>query len=187
MNGTQSKRAVYYGLLIVCLAAALLTLFLPYTVINNCYFYRGELLYSLGSIPISAFSYLHPGIIGHYLRDGYTNYDFVLLLSMVFGAVAVLFQLLSIRRVLEALRWEGYHIQQLSLGAGPIAGLTASGILLVISLLFPINQERIELPDPSLVPTVWPLFGILFHLCAMRLARVLNEERPAMGTDPTHS
>ncbi len=173
------KRSVYYTLLIVCLAAALLTLFLPYAILNNCYFYREEQLYSLGSVPISAFSYLHPGMVGRYLRGGYTNYDFVVLLSLFFGIFAVLLLLLSVRRVLEALKWEEHHSQQLSLGAGPAAGMMLCGMLIVISLFLPPNQERIELPDPRLIPTAWPFLGLLLNLCAMRLASVLNQECPS--------
>ena len=128
MNGIQTSRSVYYSLLIVCMAAALLTVFLPFAILNNCYFYIEEQLQGLGSIPLSALSYLHPGRIGRYFRGDYTNYTFVLLLNLVLGAFAVLLQLLSIRRVLEALKWEEHRSQELSLGGGPIAGLLLCGM-----------------------------------------------------------
>lgn len=178
------KRTVYFSLLIVCLAAGFTVLFLPYASLNNCYFYRDEQLFSLDSIPLSSFSYLYPGLVGLYLRGGYTNYDFVVLLTAFFGALAGLFLLLSIRRVLEALKWDDYHSQQLSLGAGPTAGLILCGLLIIISLFLAPYQERIELPDPSLIPTAWPFLGALFHLCAMRLARALNSELPSQKENP---
>ncbi|MBR3077519.1 MAG: hypothetical protein IKH07_06315 [Oscillospiraceae bacterium] len=184
MNGIQTSRSVYYSLLIVCMAAALLTVFLPFAILNNCYFYIEEQLQGLGSIPLSALSYLHPGRIGRYFRGDYTNYTFVLLLNLVLGAFAVLLQLLSIRRVLEALKWEEHRSQELSLGGGPIAGLLLCGMQIASSLFLRPYQERFELPDPSLVPTVWPFLGVLLHLCAMRLAKVLNRDRSPQNDSP---
>lgn len=184
MNGIQTSRSVYYSLLIVCMAAALLTVFLPFAILNNCYFYIEEQLQGLGSIPLSAFSYLHPGKIGRYLRGDYTNFSFVILLNLVLGAFAVVLQLLSIRRVLETLKWEKHRSQELSLGGGPTAGLLLFGMQIAISLLLSPYQERFELPNPSLVPTVCPLLGILLHLCAMRLAKVLNRDCASENDSP---
>lgn len=177
----QIKRAAYYALLIVCLVAALLTLFLP-----SFSFYSSPVLRSWdhGVYNVNVFSYLHPGEIGKLLRNGYgEEMSVVSLGALLPGLLTAFFLLRSVFSVLRNLDREGSISTELRISVGPGFGAGLSALLILVGVFLSLSSAD-ELHSLFIFSlSFWPFAGLLFNLCALRLAWVLNAERPRPAAD----
>lgn len=167
MNGIQTKRAVYYGLLIACLAGALLTVFLPFTydLISG---YRESFL-----APVSILHYITNDITAELLGWYSELADFFDLFFRIFALWTVILQVLSLLRVLGSLNDEVSSFVAVRLGMGPVLGICLFALLLVLGILNHIHLHQ-WMGLPFWLPPIWPLAGLLLNCASLRLARALN-------------
>ncbi len=178
MKGLQTKRAVYYGLLIACLAGALLTVFLPFA-------YEEVRLFGTDAnlVPMSIPAALMPGTMTHLLQK--PSYDWVQAVYaavLIFAVVTVIQLIRALLRVLRRLNAETPASAPLRLGSAPAVGLGFFALLTILGIWNQIYlNEHTEIILIS--PPIWPLAGLLLNLAALRLARVLNAERARPAAD----
>ncbi len=174
MNGIQTKRAVYYGLLIVCLAAALLTMFLPFAYCwtkRNTYYSQASVDYSLA--PVSTL-YCLTRSLTYDLLGWYSHFsDLFDQLFRVFALVTAFLLGLSLLRVLRSLNDEVNSFEAVPLGKGPVVGICFFALLLVLGIL---NQSYLgkHLVHTVWILPIWPLAGLLLNCASLGLARKLN-------------
>lgn len=169
MNGILTKRAAYYSLLIVSLAAGLLVMFLPFAyqvVYGHPYSDR-----FLGSVSIL-----------HYLSDDMTYrlvdwsdefpYFFDLFLRL-FALVTAAMLVRSLLRALGSLNEEVSSFAALRLGIGPVLGICYFVLLLVLGVLNRVYLNE-QMPYLFLSPPFWPVVGLLLNCASLGLARALN-------------
>ena len=153
----QTKRSVYYTLLLLSLLTELLALFLPYSRFD---------LYGRYPSSMSSIYFLCPDSY-YYWRDG----SHVYLLTVMFLALIVCALLLRrMRRVTKALDLEDKAPQRLSYGLGPLAGI------LFCLFLYAAGRNAGTLFDAQAQSetTVFPWLGILSGLLALGLTASLN-------------
>lgn len=177
MGKIQTKRAVYYGLLIACLAGALLTVFLPFAY--EPISFQSDRFLAPMSIPAA----LMPGTMTHLLQMSSYNWVQALYAAvLIFAAVTVIQLIRALLRVLRSLNAETPSSAPLRLGAAPAVGLGFFALLMILGIWNQIYlNEYTEVP--FYFPPIWPLAGLLLHLAALRLARVLNAERARPAAD----
>ena len=178
MNGCQTKRAIYFGLLIACLAGALLTVFLPFAYEEVLLFWTDASL-----VPMSIPAALMPDVMTGLLQEPSYNWmQLVYAAVLLFAGVTVTQLIRALLRVLRSLNAETPASAPLRLGSAPAVGLGFFALLTILGIW---NQIYLnELTEINLItPPIWPLAGLLLHLAALRLARVLNAERARPAAD----
>lgn len=147
------RRAVCYALLLVCLCAAMLAVFLPYAAEQE------------GGRQISILSVFNRVYAGPYAVEEYCQ------LGLLVLAICVLILLgRSCSRVLQALAKEDDVPQQLNFGCA----LSLSAVFGLLLFAVPLIAFRNRLDELLTVPTVWPAFYLAFHIAAFRLRETLN-------------
>lgn len=153
----QTKRSVYYTLLLLSLLTELLALFLPYSRFDL----YGETPSSISSV------YFFCSDSYYYWRDGSHVYLLtVLFLALIVGALL----LRSMRRVLKALDLEDKVPQRLSCGFAPLAGILFCLFLYVVGR----NAGSLFVAQAHSETTFFPWLGILSGLLALGLTASLN-------------
>ena len=178
MNGIQTQRAVYYGLLIACLAGALLTVFLPFA-------YEEVRLFGTDAnlVPMSIPAALMPDVMTGLLREpSYGWMQLVYAAVLLFAGVTVTQLIRALLRVLRSLNTETPASAPLRLGSAPAVGLGFFALLTILGIW---NQIYLnEYTEITLIfPPIWPLAGLLLNLAALRLRRVLNPRRPGPASE----
>ena len=169
MNGIEVKRAVYYGLLIICLAAALLTVFLPFAYEPICF------LGDISLAPMSILAALMPGTLTRIFQEYYYNWVQLAYAVLLFSAgVTTTLLIRALLRVLRSLNCKLPFSAPVHLGATPTVGICFFALLMILGIL---NQSYLNESTETAFyfPPIWPLVGLLLNLSAKGLARGLRE------------
>ena len=172
MNGIQTKRAVYYGLLISCLAGALLTMFLPF----GYQWIEGNIYYALvkhSLVPVSVLHCLTGDMAYKLLGWSWELSDYLKLFLMLFTLATAIMLIRSLLRALRSLNNEISSFETVSLGKGPVLGICFFAFLLFLGIL---NQRHLnaDLMNTFWFPPIWPLAGLFLNCASLGLARALN-------------
>ena len=169
MNGIQTKRAAYYSLLIVSLAAGLLVMFLPfaYHVVD------GDPYLDRLISPVSILHYLSEDMTYRLVdwSDGLS--DVFDLFFRLFALVTAAMLVRSLLRALGSLNDEISSFAALRLGIGPVLGICYFVLLLFLGILNRVYLNE-QMPYLYLSPPLWPVVGLLLNCASLGLARTLN-------------
>ena len=176
MNNLTFKRAVCYVLLIVCLAAAIPAVLLPFAYKLEAHSFADFL------IPVSVLRYVN--LDASVVLAGVADEGILRILNallLVFACVTVLELIRALLRVLQGMAQKPETAS--ALGKGPLVGICYFALLLILGGVHQVRSLNTLLDHGAYFQPLWPLAGLLLNLAALRLSRVLNPRRPGPASE----